>query len=323
MAIDEAQLQWLRQDHARVYGKPFSHFFCPILLEDSLGPRGLMDGHILPDAVVNASRKKVIQRADVDNYFGSKLETDLIQHVNAPLYTFPEFKKRAEIHAVSPDETKWPAQVFAGKSNPPFPKFEIPLPDETSDVLAKVFVKEQLPDPLPKMDFDFTIVSNKSLIVGALLKAAYLSMFRLIGYEYVKSCAGNSVRCKLAAFFKDGADVTTAPTYFHEFRNCYKIFKDDLFENGENTLTAGWLLFHVAPKEVPGDLFGVSCVFKMNELFYAVMIPLCNAPEHLNYLPAFLRYRQQVFYPDTPQTMYLGRHTGTAIEVYPRPIHFK
>jgi hypothetical protein len=62
-------LEQYRQDFFRTTGRPFKHFFCPILQEDSVGT-GLMDGHILPQAVKSASRRTVLQRKDVDIILG-------------------------------------------------------------------------------------------------------------------------------------------------------------------------------------------------------------------------------------------------------------
>ena len=74
MAIDQAELERLRDDCRRITGRPFVHFLCPITLEDSVGKRGLVDGHILNEAIVGASRATVIQRGDVDSYYGSTRE---------------------------------------------------------------------------------------------------------------------------------------------------------------------------------------------------------------------------------------------------------
>src|SRR4051812_49196279 len=65
-------------------GASFRQFFCPVLHEDGLGERGLMEGHVLPQGLKVASRATVIQRADVDNYFGETIEPDLIKWLNLP-----------------------------------------------------------------------------------------------------------------------------------------------------------------------------------------------------------------------------------------------
>jgi len=317
MAIDENKLSLMKEDATRVFGRPVEHFLCPILLKDELGSLGLMNGHILPQAVKKASRRTIIQRGDVDSYFGAKLETHLINLVNAPDYTWREFCQRSQIKAVSPDERKLEARDFAGGSNPPFAQFQIPNPGNDGGVIANVFVKENFPGPVPKMDFEFTIMASDSLLVGAFLKAAHLTMFYMFGYSWINSCPGDLIRRKLADFVIHEADHTTAPKYFNEFRNCFKFIKTTGFEGDEDTLTTNRVIIHCASAEVPGDVFGISCIFKLNDMTSAVMIPYCSGPEHLNFGHALSRYKSQLAYPDTSQTIHVADVTKNGLEILP------
>src|SRR3954447_15024177 len=95
MAIDPAELGGLQRDFVSLRHEPCPDFFCPILLEHGTGPQGLMNGHILNEAIREAPRATVIQRADVDGHFGRTVEPDLIDLVNLNHYTNEEFLHKA------------------------------------------------------------------------------------------------------------------------------------------------------------------------------------------------------------------------------------
>jgi hypothetical protein len=86
MAFSAEQLAVLNADYTAVTGKPVVRFVCPITLKDE--PEGeLCDGHILNDSIKPASGKTVVEYKDVDNYFGSIIEPDLVAILNAPVST--------------------------------------------------------------------------------------------------------------------------------------------------------------------------------------------------------------------------------------------
>ena len=70
----ERSIAQLQADYERSQGKPFNHFFCPILLRDE--DRPLCMGHVVPESYPNCCRARVPQRADVDNWFGAMFEAD-------------------------------------------------------------------------------------------------------------------------------------------------------------------------------------------------------------------------------------------------------
>jgi hypothetical protein len=77
----EHNLTTLREDYARIIGRPFENYFCPILLEDERVR--LCMGHIINEACPNSFRGRVVQREDVDNFFGSSFEADFTGTVQA------------------------------------------------------------------------------------------------------------------------------------------------------------------------------------------------------------------------------------------------
>jgi hypothetical protein len=142
MSINVEELTKLQADFQRVTGKPRPDFYCPILNEFGMGPRGLIDGHILPQCIQSASRATVIQRADVDNGFGT-IEAVLCNFLNRPYYEVTEHYKRARGLTITGSSGS-PAPAFfpSKKASPPFP--QIGLTDKKGEIIAAPFVKTSI-----------------------------------------------------------------------------------------------------------------------------------------------------------------------------------
>lgn len=67
-------LQKLNEDYKINAGKPFEHFFCPILHVDE--DVELCKGHILNRSLKGVNRTVTVQRKDVDGFFGTMFEDD-------------------------------------------------------------------------------------------------------------------------------------------------------------------------------------------------------------------------------------------------------
>ena len=70
----DRQLEILREDYARVEQQPFQHFYCPILCKDEKAELCL--GHVVPNSIPNSCRARIVQRKDVDGFFGTVVEAD-------------------------------------------------------------------------------------------------------------------------------------------------------------------------------------------------------------------------------------------------------
>jgi hypothetical protein len=69
-------IDWLRADYARMNGAPFQHFFCPMLMKDE--PAELILGHVVNEKFKDVPEYKIIQRGDIDSWYGSMLEGDFL-----------------------------------------------------------------------------------------------------------------------------------------------------------------------------------------------------------------------------------------------------
>src|SRR5438094_801569 len=81
MAINCTEIDWINRDYEEVTGKAVRKFVCPITLLDDPDVE-LCNGHVLNDGIKTASNATVVQRKDVDTYFGGVIEPDLIQLLN-------------------------------------------------------------------------------------------------------------------------------------------------------------------------------------------------------------------------------------------------
>ncbi|HZZ80641.1 MAG TPA: hypothetical protein VFE62_19210 [Gemmataceae bacterium] len=68
-----------QDDFTWVTGKPFNHFFCPLLHEDQRAE--LCMGHVINEACPGSFGGRVVQRKDVDSWYGRVFEADFITRV--------------------------------------------------------------------------------------------------------------------------------------------------------------------------------------------------------------------------------------------------
>lgn len=71
----------LRKDYAAINGSPFESFYCPILQTDE--ETELCMGHIVNESIPNSSRKRVVQRKDINGFYGAVVEADFATLIQA------------------------------------------------------------------------------------------------------------------------------------------------------------------------------------------------------------------------------------------------
>ena len=203
MTINKEQLSYLNNDYHALTGRVVRNFVCPITLLDEPNAE-LCDGHVLNRGIKQASKATVIQRKDIDNYFGATIEPDLIQWLNIPVLTGGELIRQASrMHISIPNGDK--VEAFFAKSNAGAKFPQINLRDSDGTVVASPFLKTTTPDPADYTDVEvetLTIVTNTA-VTGSLIKSAHLAIFRTLGYRWVFSPAGDKVRRTLADFYVD------------------------------------------------------------------------------------------------------------------------
>jgi hypothetical protein len=221
------RLPALSADYEKVTGKPFDHFFCPVLYRDDANAE-LCEAHIVNKAF-GASSSWTVQRKDVDGFYGSHFEADFLalkdrDRSGVEVLVDPLLAHRFR-PSVSADER--PVEYYALK-----PKQHVP--DEHSHLILEgpwgekhIALKMPPAEVAAVPETDWRIAFEMDVRVPALvslLKAAHLTLFNMLGYQYALSPAGHFLGYEiLGKFFlanarRSKADVIAAAhPHFREF----------------------------------------------------------------------------------------------------------
>jgi len=197
------QIEILRRDFTRVVGRPFHHFFCPILFVDE--ETELCQAHVINQAFPSSSHKWTVQRKDVDSFYGSVFESALANLQ----YNAPGIAAKA---LINPDLHKRlrPKMYLNGKevehfvARGPIPeKFpELRLENDTGSVR---FGLKMAADPSmfgENTTWQVEVFQDARVpaIVSA-MKAAHLTMFTQHGYSYALRPGGYWLGQLLGSFY--------------------------------------------------------------------------------------------------------------------------
>lgn len=302
------RVEELQADFCKVTGKRFKHFFCPILLTDE--PGELCKGHVIPEAFGNAW---VPQRRDVDHFYGSATEadcigflqdkgTDVMANWHKPSIQ-KRFKPRLEIEG-KPIEYYFtqkpvavPGQTFAQ------------FVDKDGTKLANLMLKLPPEHVIALADRDLQLVVERDLMpafIGSILKAAHLSMFVMLGYEYVFTSTGLYIADILRRFYFEGKDDNgrtkreAANEYFMPFRPMVFPMEGDAATEFAGTVNDNRGVMCIGMSDRP---FAIGVVVKMSETFCALFPPdrSTTLETYLGFLklpPGSIRLRNFSFRPN-------------------------
>jgi hypothetical protein len=320
--MDQEQLERLNADYTAVTGKPVQRFVCPITLKDE-PDADLCDGHILNASIKTAARKTVIQRLDVDNHFGRTLEPELVAFLNAPVSTFQQLISKSESFTVTlPSGEQAPAFLAGPKARAKFP--QIDLLDKTGAKFASPFLRTGPLEPkLHKgLQVEWLMLFTDSALLGAMLKTAYLALFRLLGYGVVLSPSAGRLRQALASFYNDKAGKAESLSYFFKFAGATNVFLREGADPVRNTLDDNSLLFHYQPGGLDKDrLFAISCLFRVNGRTITVMVPQCLDDESFD--AAYPYYEAVLKDKTVPQDIHHACFTDGKLIVETEPLRIQ
>ena len=224
----ERRLEALRSDFQARVAVPFSRFYCPILFRDE--EVELCEGHIVNAAFPDSARNWIVQRKDVDNFYGSAFESDFVDiqyhgmsfpdNVLADPYLSKKLQPKIRIgdHDVSHFVARGPvpAHFTEAAVEAPFGQIRLGLKIHPDEVMTSA-------------GRNWSIAIEKDIRLSALvsvIKAAYLTMFDMLGYSYPLSAGGHFVGWDiLGTFFLRNqglgkSEITAnARTHFTEFAN--------------------------------------------------------------------------------------------------------
>ena len=230
----QQRLESLRIDYESVTGRSWEHFFCPILYTDEKAE--LSRGHVINQKFSNSDRSWIPQRTHVDSFFGRCFEADFL--------------------AIDKKIGRSPFQIFSDKDlrrlfNPKFllngeeidnylPQPSNPVPEnhlevtleaegQSAPAILKPNASQRLAAKIGRSQIDV----DKNVRIHALvplLKAAHLTLFHIMGYEYALSPAGRFVGRSLLGDFYFKAQhshptdvVELAIQHFHNYRNMVQV----------------------------------------------------------------------------------------------------
>ena len=203
----EQRIEEYRIRYQSEMGKPYDHFFCPILMRDE--QTEMCRGHIEADAFGNCN-KWVPQRKDVDNFFGSAVEADLITVVEDrgknpfSIWLDPELRKRHR-PKLEYDGKKWD-HYFPKNGVAPKVEGHTPFIVEGPDGSTHRMVVKVAPDVLVGADsakVNLVIEHDyRPPVTASMIKAAHLTMFDIFGYDHVFRSSGLFLASILGDFYE-------------------------------------------------------------------------------------------------------------------------
>ena len=117
------------EDFKKVMGINPEGYYCPIMCE-VFKPSEVIGGHIINDAIKSAPRRRVPVSNQVDHFFGSDYEPDLINYMNLRKANRSEMiKMSCDLRIEGSGGKSWSVAPVPKGSDPPFPIFDINYDD--------------------------------------------------------------------------------------------------------------------------------------------------------------------------------------------------
>jgi hypothetical protein len=201
----ERRIEQCRADYEAVTAKPCQHFFCPILWRDE--PAEICRGHMV---ALGTGSIWVPQRKDVDHFYGSVVEADLATIAEDrgkdpwELLLDPNRRPKHNFRLEVAGET---VQLYM-----PRPE-HLPVPGHTrievrnndDQTICNIGIKVSPEKFREAMDGGVQLTVERDFrpsVIASILKAAHLTMVRMLGYEHVFSSGGIYVSHILRTFYE-------------------------------------------------------------------------------------------------------------------------
>jgi hypothetical protein len=290
------KLQKLREDFQEKVGRPFNYFYCPILFRDDAAD--LCYAHIINDAFRRSARSWTVQRADVDNFFGSAFESEFIllqekgEHDPLDVLTDKQLSQKLR-PTITVDGNPIEYYRRTGPVPPSHSEFFIERDGRPTTRLGIKLAPAQALDALAA-SWDIRIEADLRLVaLVSLLKAAHLTMFEMAGYQYGLSAAGHFVGYDVLGRFylaNRGLAKTEilnhANVHFRQFVNLVRPIlgpPPDL----KGTITDG-LLYLCMSGAKP---WAIIVLVRTGDHLHAVILPVLESDHHAARFVAFLDTR--------------------------------
>jgi hypothetical protein len=272
----ERAIAHYRADYESYFGKPCTHFCCPILGRDE--DVEMCRGHLV---ALGSDNLWVPQRKDVDNFYGSVVEADLatiVEDRGEDPWVLLLDPKRSKRHKFRMEVGGEAVQHYIARSDhdrAPGHTF-VQIRDENNRSLCNIGIKVS-PDDLPDSEYRLEVIVERDFrpsVIASMLKAAHLTMFRLLGYDHVDSPGGRYISDILKNFFEshDGSHSVTeeeVELYFRRYESMVTplwIGDNDLRGTAEDNLLISCWGMSAGP-------FAIGVVVKVKQEYFCVFLP--------------------------------------------------
>lgn len=321
------RLRRLSSDYRRVTGgATFAHFFCPILQRDE-GEVELCQGHVVNEAF-RVSKAWIVQRKDVDGFFGRNFESDFVALKD----------KGKSVEEVLADATlsrlyKPTVQLDGQRVDYYVPTGHVP--DHHSRLIlggptGQTHVALKMPPAaLAKSGMRLQVEYSKDIRIPALvslLKAAHLTLFRMLGYAWALSAGGRFLGHEiLGRFFlvnehasKDQVLANAVP-YFREFAHMMRPVMGDAADRLDATLASK--VVYLCQKD-DALCWGLIVLVRTGaHALHAVLVPILDGPRGRQAYLDFLQGSSDEQITSRP-VLFAGDHweaaVGMATHVWPK-----
>jgi hypothetical protein len=270
-----------------VTGKSFNYFFCPILHVDQQAE--LCMGHVINDACPDSFGGRVVQRKDVDSWYGRVFEADFTGRVRQLTMGLEKALKDPRMRRTIP------IRLFVGDVElESYPDDGVEVPGHTSvefEISPGVFLSRKVKKPTEKLE---AMVGERRIEIGrndsvavfvTLIKSAFLTLFRELGYGYALSPGGKRLGHDiLGKFFlqyhhENLPDVKKAAgQVFRPYVNMMRMIV--AFEgegrNPTGTVEDGLLSAAITPNHT---IFALKVFLRTAEINYSVLAPFYDTEE--------------------------------------------
>lgn len=284
--VVESALPRLREDYQSVEGQPFQHFFCPILQKDEF--TRLCMGHIINEAIPNSYRGRIVQREDVDNYFGSRFEADFTSLAQArsmapiDILVDPKMSKKIKPRVLLQGNLCEHYENRGDDVPKNHTRLTVNFPNKRLNWVLKTTPEEL--DALDQRDFELALGDDYRISAFvSLLKSAYLSLFKILGYSYALSGAGIEFgNGMLGRFYRENRTMDrrearrAACDYFRPYVNMMRPIQGFTGKVPLGTVEDQKARVAVTPSR---NIFGMIVSVRTNADFYAVLLPAFNDVE--------------------------------------------
>jgi len=259
-------------------------------------------GHIVNKAFPLSKRTTVVQRSDVDNFYGSVIEADFELAVSTKdktiveVLTDPTLKRKLNPRIVV-DGEEWRHYDFMGKKA----KDHTLLRMETNDgKVIEVVLPKSITEVVSARQRRWRWVAERDCRIpalAALIKAAHLTLFHHLGYSYALSAAGEYMgRQILGNFFRETSSMPMrqarahAVAYFQQFVHMARPIRYEGAAPVLGTVEDNQVLSCHGSEGRP---FATIVFIRTASAVHAVMVPASSDPDAVAHYLRFLKSSQE------------------------------